>query len=202
MNKQTHLLLIKDYLNIPKNEWGSYEYYEAFKIIDAFTLLDENSKFKYINYNKFKNKYEYKKENIVFDFIKISDLLNGLYKKELLSEQRYHKCHSMCIKLANYFENSNILTGYINILDSKIMHSILEFTMFDEVVVMDWTLNVIMNKEQYFKLTNFNVINIVSSSMIMEDNDLIYNCDITNKTYLLFRNELKQDLDKVKRQII
>jgi len=212
MNENTHFLLTRDYFNIPEREWGSMSSYEVYHTISDFTLLDkherefakrQNKLLDYITYNKSKLKYEYKKEDIIFDFIMISDYFNGdIYKYELLSEERYSKCHTMAIKMAEYFENSKILTGYITLLDSKIMHSVLEFKMLGEVVIMDWTLNLIMEKQQYLKLTNFKVINIVQSSMIKEDEDLIYNSNITNKIYLLFRDELKRNFDKIKRQTI
>jgi len=212
MNENTHFLLTRDYFNIPQKEWGSMKSFEAYHTISDFTLLDkperefakrENKLLNYITYNKSKLKYEYKKDDIIFDFTMISDYFNGnIYKYELLSEERYNKCHTMAITMAEYFENSKILTGYVTLLDSKIMHSVLEFNMLGEVVVMDWTLNLIMEKQQYLKLTNFDVINVVESNMIKEDEDLLYNSNITNKVYLLFRDELKKDMDKVKRQTI
>ena len=39
MNENTHSLLIRDYFNLPKNEWGSKDSYEAYHTISDFTLF-------------------------------------------------------------------------------------------------------------------------------------------------------------------
>lgn len=121
---------------------------------------------------------------------------------------RRGNCH---VKAMDYAKKLNALnientvaTGHICYITdrSKILHSWNEFVVNGQELVLDYTDNIVMNKEGYYFLKHIREpISIISGKDIEED-EKIYE-QITNngrnidvKTYLVFRDEIMRDLRK------
>lgn len=132
----------------------------------------------------------------IFCFQKLSDTLKKVDDvNELTTTKRYGCCHSKSIILAYELGIGNVVTGTMMSKTSILMHSVLEINGY----VLDWTRNLIMKKEDYFKLTDFKVINIISNECIKEDVKHLFNdLDIELKAYTVFRDEIVNDYNKNK----
>lgn len=137
---------------------------------------------------------QYKKD--IFGFIKISDILSSdekeflKIKQELLDyKKRKHQCHSRSVQFFSLADN--LVTGYVDdVGNNRIIHTWLET---DENVI-DYTSNLIINKEDYYKLMNAEVLSVISKDEFDEDIDSEFlNKIIGIKFYCLFRQELEQE---------
>lgn len=215
INNNTYNLLFGDYDNLPENEQGSYENINAFATIDCFTKLQEKKIFTKllklfykntiinldkITFNEDTKQYEYKNNDLVINFDKISNYFEDKdLIKELTSKKRYNKCHSRSINIAPSIENSKIVTGYITFLDKKFLHSIIEYEHEDKTIVLDWTRNLKITKEQYIELTKFVELSSFEGRNVIDDIDIIFrNLNMGAKTYVVFRDELIKDIQKNK----
>lgn len=210
INEKTYKMLIDDTID-SKDE---IDYcYLAYSAIDKFTIIKpenlDKEKDKYdfyfhdlnkIKYNEKIEQYEYKNNGITINFSKLSDVMKTkYYDEELHSEQRYHKCHEKAIELSPYMPNSKILTGYVRFGGSKILHSVIELGSF----IIDFNINAVMNREDYLKLTKFEVKSVLECEKVISDKesmifDIIWDNDIPLKIYLLYRDELIKDLENKK----
>lgn len=81
----------------------------------------------------------------------------------LFSEKRLGKCHE---KTLPYFQKGNqLVTGYItDIVNSrfKTLHTWLEQSLGNKMYVMDYVMNVVMEKEIYYQLMGVDVKNILT----------------------------------------
>jgi hypothetical protein len=127
---------------------------------------------------------------------KLSNSLKKIdYVDELTTDKRYGCCHSKSIILANELGIGNVVTGTMITESSIIMHSVLEVANY----VFDWTRNLVMAKDDYFKLTDFKVINIIPNKCVKEDlKHLLKDLDIELKAYVIFRDEIVDDYNKNK----
>jgi len=210
INEETYKTLVDD--RIDSKDEIDYGYL-AYSAIDKFTIIrkEEFEEFKkttdyilyevnHIKYNDKIEQYEYSNGGLVVRFSKLSDVMKTkYYDEELHSEERYHKCHEKAIELSPYIPNSKVLTGYLHFGGSKILHSVIEFGSF----IIDFNINAVIDKKDYFKLTRFEVKNILESDKIAEDKEtrifhLLWDEDIPLKIYLLFRDELIKDLENKK----
>lgn len=144
------------------------------------------------------NNYIYHYVNGEMDLVyeKLSDHMRN--KKELLTSNRYGKCHSMSMKLVEMIPDSYILTGYVSYEDEDYLHSVIEFEKDGNTKIIDYTKNLIMDKEEYIGLTNFRLIQRISRKDYKKDKKIIkkYMPDLSNKVYLCFRDELMHDMNK------
>lgn len=96
--------------------------------------------------------------------------------------------------------------------ENKYLHSWIEFRVYGQEWVFDYTLNAIMDKENYYRLNHVEKINDISKEEIEIDdkkrfqeklkfkiNNEEYMFD--DKTYLTCRQEIKQDLKTRNRAI-
>ena len=207
INKKTYELLFSDFNDLPENERGTYDNEKAFVTIDRFTKLQEKKIFtklltrKYkkadidfdkITYNKALKQFEYRDGNRIITFDKV-------LKKELMSNERCGKCHLKSVIMAPKIENSKIVTGYMTMGNRKILHSIIECNVNNEIMVIDWTKNLYITKEQYVELTEFVELASFNSKEVYDDRKILDNNlfkSLSLKTYVVFRDELMNDIKK------
>lgn len=187
INKNTDRVLFDDeyYDKIDKNVIKSSY---GLKVIEIYTKLREKRIFtkllrfyykkKYkvdfskIIFNDETGEYEYRDEfdGEIYTFNKLSNLLSEQeIKNELESDKRYKKCHSKSIELISALPKGAILTGCIKKFYGKFLHSVVEIEKRGKPYIIDYTKNLIMPKEQYFKLTNFEEIERISDEELFSD---------------------------------
>lgn len=209
INNNTYELLFSDFDNLPENESATYENTIALKTIECFTKLEEtniatksvevaNIDLNKIIYNKEIDMFEYRNNDKVITFDRLSDhLQNKDLKKELMSKKRYRKCHERSMNIVPYIKNSKIVTGYVTTGNRKVLHSIIEYDVDNKTIVLDWIRNLYITKEQYVELTEFVELSSFDGRKVIDDSELITgNLDITIKPYLVFREELMRDIKK------
>lgn len=213
INNNTYELLFGDFDNLPKNERGTYENVIAFATIDRFTKLQEKKIFtkllkmiykksnidlNKITFNKEIKQFEYRDNDKVITFDRLSDHFQDEdLKKELMSDKRYGECHSRAMNIAPSIKDSKIVTGYVTLGNSKVLHSIIEYDVDDKTIVLDWTRNLHITKEQYIELTKFVELSSFDGREVIDDIELITgNLNIGVKPYVVFREELMRDIKK------
>ena len=215
MNKNTFELLFSDYDHIPKDEQINIKNSYIMTMIQTYTKFREKSIFSMllkmyfkkrykvdyskIRFNEETQSYEYEFEGEIYTFNKLSDRINDKeIKKELQSEKRYHKCHSKSIDLAIDLPKADIVTGYIKSHDGRFLHSIVEIKGKNGEYTIDYTKNIIMPKEQYKKITEFEEIERISDMEYLEHIQAIETGfpEISLKVYLTFGKELVEKLKK------
>lgn len=214
INKETYKLLFSDYDNIPEDEKPPLENSYIITIIQSYTKFREKNIFskvlkkffekKYkvdfskIRFNNETQSYEYEFEGEVYTFDKLSDKVdNKEMKKELESEKRYGQCHSKAIDLSLSLPEAYIVTGYIKRFDGKYLHSIVEIEKTKGTYIIDYTKNIIMPKEQYLRLTNFEELERISDMEYLQHIQKIANIPgIDIKVYTTFGKEIVKELEK------
>lgn len=213
INSNTYNLLVCDYHNLTEKDQGSYENLVVIRTIELFTKLEEKKIFikllklfyknKIIDINKitFNDKigqYEYRDNDLVLTFDKISNHFEDKKLiKELTSKARDGKCHVRALDLSPNIDGSRIVTGYVTIGKSKVLHSVIEYEYNGETIILDWTMNLKITKEQYIKLTKFVEFTSLDGKKVVDEIDNIFaKIGISAKAYLVFRDELMRDLEK------
>ena len=223
MNKNTYKLLFEDNDGITEDVQSSeflmllhtiQEYTKWHEKLMLYNMLRFFFKNKYIDMSDIKYdpetkeyKYVYNGEVYTFDilskYIQCDDnnfilkfINNYKVNKELHSEDRYGKCHCNSILLAKQLDDSKILTGYINVGNYKVLHSVVVANKKGVLLVYDWTQNLIMPLDEYRKIFNFVVIEEVGSKVMLNDLSKLYDISMTDKVYLTFRDEIINDLGK------
>lgn len=212
-NYNTHKVLFKGITKVKKNESNSYDnkiaYFTLFHYMSdkstkkhpklfEFMLKTRNLDLSRITYNVLDKNYKYQYKDKIITFNKFSDKINDDdVKEELLSDKRLHKCHSRSIEMASRIENSKVITGFITIENIKILHTVLEFKDKDDnTIIIDYTNNLYITKEQYINLTKFKEISSIDTESIIEDNPIINILNMIYKPYLCFRDEIMTDLQR------
>lgn len=167
------------------------------KILKLFykdTIIDLEK----ITFNQETKEYEYKDNDLRITFDKLSNCLEDKKLiKELMSNKRYHKCHSRAIDVSLSVESSKIVTGYITIGNKKTLHSIVEYEYNGKIWVLDWTRNLKITKEQYIELTNFVELSSFEGKKFIDDIEIIFgNLNLESKPYVVFRDELVRDMQR------
>ena len=214
INNNTYNLLFSDYDNIPKEEQPALEKSYIISVIQLYTRFREKSIFskilklnferKYkidfskIKFNEENQNYEYEFQGEVYTFDKLSKKINDKnIKKELESEKRYRKCHLKSAEIATSLPKSCILTGYVKRYNGKFLHSIVEIEKEDGKYIIDYTKNIIMPKEQYVKLTEFEELESISDLEYLEYIQRLENIlDLNGKVLLTFGREIFKELEK------
>lgn len=204
INDNTYNLLFKAHDHTYEEE-DSYDNLIAFLTIDHFTksqdkelsqnkLLDTNK----ITYNNESGKYEYRDHDLIIEFNKISNIIDDEHDiEELTSDKRYGKCHNMSMLVSAAIEDSKVITGYIKIGDQKILHSVVEIEQDGKKMILDWTKNLGIAKEQYYKLTKFIELSSIEGSKVFKDFiSPIKKLPISTIPYLLFRDEIIKAMEK------
>lgn len=213
INNNTYNLLFGDYDNLLEEEQVSYESSKAFDTIDRFTKLQEKKIFTKllklfykntvidldkITFNCQKKQYEYKNNNLIITFDKLSNFFDDKdLIKELTSNKRYGKCHIRAIGISQKIEGSRIVTGYITVGNHRVLHSIIEYEHDGKTIVLDWTKNLKIDKKQYIELTKFVELSSFEGEKFIDDSKIISeDLNIGVKTYVVFRDELIADIQR------
>ena len=124
-------------------------------------------------------------------------------KEELRSDARLGQCVPASISLANNTDNKcKVMIGYIDNSVDHFLHSVYVDCAYEKEYVFDFTMNLVMEKEQYLELMDYKIINEVDGDNIKKDMKII--CKIGHfgsKFYLLFRDEIMKDLEKNKKAL-
>lgn len=206
INTNTDMILQSDIENIQEG-FDDDPLKKTFEDICLYTLYRNNffisfylrNKFKNFSFNKEDKTNEYLDDDHSFTFYLLSDHIDNKKKKrELTSLNRYGKCHfaSLCLLFSSPYDESYALTGYINNGEKDILHSIVETVDEDGKCIIDYTQNLVMNKEDYLKLTGFKEITRISKEELNKDLFLLKELDINSRFYLLFRHEIVRSLKK------
>ena len=96
-------------------------------------------------------------------------------------------------------EGSKVVTGYITIGNKKALHSVIEYEHDGKTIILDWTRNLIITKEQYIELTKFVELSSFEGRKFVDDVQFVFrNLNIGVKPYVVFRDELVRDMQKNK----
>ena len=136
----------------------------------------------------------------------LTSLIPNLKDEEpvLLTDNRVGNCHSRAIKISNSLGeiDNDVVTGYVfGFSDkSKYLHTWVEFNYQGKDAVIDYNLNVLMNKEGYYLMTHALPLSRISNKNIHKDFKVINKLGKTGciKEYLVFRDELMKDFKKNK----
>ncbi|MCI8460409.1 MAG: hypothetical protein HFE81_03325 [Bacilli bacterium] len=145
-----------DYLYFEDSDNES-KYSEERQELDKFALNPKQES-THIAYNNKTNKYTFKNESFgSFEFSLLSDSIDyEPIKKDLLSSNRYHKCHQNSHNVMAALEkedkdNALLVAGKIKINEiDYVYHSWVEIE--NKNVVIDYNHNLIMNRDKYYKL--------------------------------------------------
>lgn len=213
MNINTYNLLFDDLNNEKSDKKGSYESLNALCVISKFTKFDDmkiyslmarmyetvdDYDFRTISWNNELNSFIYQNGNFKIPFNLLSDFMTHEDdKEELLSDERLHQCHEKSIILARMYPNFRVITGYVYLENQRILHSVVEYDDNEETIILDWTKNLRMLKDDYLKLTNFRVIETIEGYEIANDITAPVNkIGMDLKTYCVFRPEIIKELKK------
>ena len=94
-------------------------------------------------------------------------------------------------------EGSKIVTGYTTVGNQKVLHSVIEYEHDGKTMILDWTRNLKITKEQYIELTKFVELSSFEGRKVIDDIEIIFgNLNIGVKPYVVFRDELIRDMQK------
>lgn len=123
-----------------------------------------------------------------------------------LHDARMGKCHDKAFNFALAFkDDAEIVTGYIHGYSdiSKYSHSWVEFAKDGKELVIDPSLNAIMNKEGFYAVEQIEPISRISWRdayiEMMAICEMGLNAELGMKDYVIFRDELLRDLKKHKK---
>ena len=213
MNINTYNLLFDDINNKISDKKGSCESLNALCVISKFTKFDDRKiyclmagmyetiddyDFRTISWSDELNSFIYQKGNFKIPFNLLSDFMTHEdVKKELLSDERLHQCHEKSIVLASIYPNFRIITGYVYLEKQRMLHSVIEYDDNEETIILDWTKNLRMLKEDYIRLTNLRVIETIEGYDVKNDiTGPIIQMGMDFKTYCAFRPEIVKELKK------
>lgn len=183
---------------------AKFKYKDSRKEIDNFTL-NPSIFTEHVRYDEKKKKYIYEDKDFgMFEFGLLSDLFESEeIKADLLSENRYHKCHSNSYKIIERLsivdqELAYLVAGKIRANDTNdFYHSWVEID--SKNVVLDYNRNIVMNRDKYYKL--YGVV-ALQRTMLQEMEEI---CDeliskaeliLTDKDINYFGSEILFDLKK------
>lgn len=198
MNSNTYdLLLESDHFKI-RNPKSSQE--EALNNIEFFTLSTDEEEEEILDSDcgiiKQDNIYFYISGRRPYMFSRMDKYTNPEIAPKLRSKERYRLCCPESMKMAFDRKRGNVIIGYIHYTEKRIVHAVYE----DDDLIYDFTKNLVMMKQDYYSLTNFEELNIISSDELESDYDYIHALgSIPLKLYLLYRDEIMKDLKKNKK---
>ena len=123
---------------------------------------------------------------------------------ELETTERANNCFYGSYEISKLLGiKNNIVTGYVSGFTdkSKYLHSWVETNLKGEDVVIDFTLNAIINKDGYYYFRHAKPISSLSSDKTLNDienyNDLLEALNVHQAAYNIFRDELVKDFEKI-----
>lgn len=177
LNNHNNVLLgnASDCLFFINDDFGKMQYSDLQYELDEFTKRPVGDT-EHISYNCDLGVYELREKSFgFFTFKLLSDIVcdQGL-RDELLSDSRYHKCHSNAVLVARFLSSEDKSSAYVvggkfreNECD-YLYHSWVEVD--SKNIVIDFNHNVIMNRDKYYKLFEAKPI---SKTLIDEIDDSI-----------------------------
>lgn len=221
INKNTYDLLFnekEEYKKECSKELMTVELFLSNKKIlnrKAFIWLERLIDMQYYKINYFNirkrllnNSYIYKDENIKFEFYKLEKYLNKILKEEdnYVKEEmnflmKYNlikgNCYAMNMILASNIKDSYLVTGLLTFEDGTThLHAYVEYIDY----IIDFTKNLIIKKNIYYKLLKVTELGKIKSKDISNIYNLTSENTILNTTrYMaLFGDEIITDLNKNK----
>lgn len=189
MNINTYKTLFDDTQKKPKG------------ISENDKILDEIISFSNVNFNEETKQYKYENEDNLIIYYKLSDFIDVQKIERILeTSQKSKKCHIASIMISGDLEIENrILTGNYVRHKEEYLHSVIEVK--DEegnLYIMDYTMNIIMPKDSYIKLTEFKEIEAITDLEFLNDIHIMSQISqgLSTKAYLAFRREIMKDLKK------
>ena len=162
-----------DCLFFQEEDIGRLKYEELVRELNNFT---ENPSLpsRHISYDKEKSCYQWKDRKFgSFTFSLFSDfVLDSDVKKELLSKNRYHKCHKNSIMVACSLAKKDAQSAYVvggKFLENEkdyFYHSWVEID--DSNTVIDYNHNIVMNRDKYYDFFGVEVINRILVSDVKD----------------------------------
>ena len=189
------------FINEEKNANTKSDREFLYTAIQQFTKLKDFEMDKVIKntdmFEKNDTLFTAKYKDLKYNFILLDSFLEE-NKEELRSNSRLGQCIYKSMTFAiNYDGNCKIIVGYLDNNSDKILHAV--FLEYDDnkEFVFDYTMNLIMKKEDYMELFDFKVINKIDGKDIKKDIYLLYSLEyISSKFYLCFRDEFINSLKK------
>lgn len=137
---------------------------------------------------------------------KLSKLFPEFVKKNklIISQKREGNCHWGSLYLSNFLLKNgvshNVVTGNIYGLSDKAryLHTWIETEINNEQVVLDFTMNSVVNKAGYYALRHAEALSSINGENISKDCELLKSLGIKTgiKPYMLFRDELVKEVNK------
>lgn len=192
---------------LPDSKESNLDYKKMNKIYEAinlYTMFRDSSdistsvKEKIKNIKQVRKENHYKDNDYDFMFCLLSDFfIDEELKEELTSEKRLHQCHdaSIGLSLESPFKNVFIITGYVSDGEKDILHSVIEIDG-EDTVIMDYTQNLMMKKEDFINITGFRELSKVSKEDLKNEIGIMTDIEMKVPYYLFFRNEIAKDLKK------
>ena len=147
-----------------------------------------------------KNIFEVNKNSKKYRFSLLDYFLENC-KEELRSDDRLGKCTETSIGFALATgKDSKVMIGYLDNSKDKILHAVYLDCGYDKEYVFDYTMNLVMTKNQYLELMDFKIINEVNGEDLINDRKVLKAFEhFGTKFYLCFRDEIMKDLEKNKK---
>ena len=163
-----------------------------------------NIDFRKISYDKKRQLYVYSYNGNEIIFQKLSNIIdNKDLIKELMSKKRFGKCHERSIEsLTSFKQPTTERTGTWQRHDKVHLHSIIELQgRKGKQYIVDYTLNLIMEKQQYLELTKFKEMESIKDTDLIQDmrdgtSEFLKEADFMLRPYVTFRQEIKADLKR------
>ena len=207
INKKTYELLFKDEDNIREMDFDEKKRCYLLYIIEKYTRFREESifstllklyygsktkfDFSKIKFNETTGEYEFEEFGEKLTFNKLSNLIEDKeLRGKLESEKRYGECHVDSMGMAVGAKDWKVLTGYMNINGGKYLHSVIETK---DGKIIDWTRNLAMTKEEYVKLTEFNIIESIESEELLQIWIKLFGLNSDSKVISVFGKEILND---------
>lgn len=195
------------------------EDYNIMCAVDAFTTDNKTDEAK-LMLQKLKSLYSYyiKDINIKDNYIQIVttegnievfNLSTKLKRSkedfpDIVTERRHSECLTSVDIVQRLGIKNDLVTGYIYGRSdvAKYLHCWVETFLKGKEVVIDYTLNAIVNKEGYYQMRHVQPINRISSDKIKDDAKILSKFNgmkmYDMKEYVVFRDEMMRDLEKNK----
>lgn len=135
-------------------------------------------------------------------FIPLTEVFPNIrFREELESNERSGRCHQGSLDLSQFefdFEHS-VVTGYTcNISNkSRYLHSWIETNLNGIDVVVDYTMNAIIDKNAYYDFMHAEPITKIAGTDVKQDIPLVLRSKYKgydNRMYLLFRDEMMSEI--------
>lgn len=152
---------------------------------------------KNITYSKKRKCYFYKKT----PFKLLFDLEKNDTKEQYLLKKGTGSCHENSLLVMEFLEMSGVSAQLISGKIRKNNGNEIDYTLVEtEKNVIDFNRNLIMEKDNYYKMTGFTVINKTDKKLLDENKNLLssYGIDMDSKIIGYFSQEFNHDLAKNK----